>query len=779
MDTLLQDLRYALRTLRRSPGFTAVAVLSLALGIGVNTAVFSLVNTLLIRPLPLADPDRVLRLYTRQERQGIDEAPFSVADLADVRAQSRTLESVEGLSRGGFNLSGGDEPERVAGAYVSHGLFSVLGEKPFLGRGFLPEEDRPGGEPVVILGHGLWERRFGGRRDVVGSTVLVSGAPRVVVGVMPPRFGFPEREELWVPMRADPTEVRSERYLLTLARLRPGATLEAARAELAAVARRNERASPATNAGWSFDAQLWKDGWVEGDLRLTLYLMSGAVGFVLLIACANLANLLLARGVGRRREVAVRAALGAGRGRIVRQLLTESVVVAVAGGTLGTLVAVWWIDWTTSRIPEELPYWMSLGVDWRVLLFTLALSLVTGVVFGGLPAVRASRPDLTASLKDGGRGSSGGPERGRLRSTLVAGEIALALVLLVGAGLMTRSFLSAVSADLGFDTRPLLSLRTSLTGERYASTAARAEAFGRLEERIRALTGVTDAAWTTALPGDDGGVGSTAVAEGQPRAPGEETSVRYLGVTPGFFATLGNGLVSGRTFTALEAVDSTARVAVVGRTLAGQLWPGTEAVGRRFTLALGDSAVRFTVVGVAPDVHLEEVGEDSPQARRQVYLPYGVAGWRLMTLLVRAQGDPAAVAPAVRREVRAADPTLPVWDVRTLEEYRAFTNWDRRLFGEVFASFGLLALVLAGVGVYGVMAYSVSQRTHEIGVRLALGAAARDVLRLVVGSGAGVAAAGVGVGLLLAWGASRAMRSILYGVGAGDPVTFAGVSLLL
>ncbi|MBV9772849.1 MAG: ABC transporter permease [Gemmatimonadetes bacterium] len=778
MDTLLQDLRYAVRALLRSRSFTALAVLCLALGIGTNTAVFSVVNTLLLRPLPIRDPDRVLMLYTRQDRQGIDDASFSVADLLDVRAQSTTLADVAGMYEGGFNLAGGDgEPERVKGMGISANLFPLIGVSPARGRNFLPREDRPGGELVVILSDALW-RRMGARPGLVGSTVLVSGKPRVVVGVMPPRFNFPTTAELWVPMQTDPTEARSERYVWTIARLKPGATLDGARAELAGLARRLEAANPGTNAGWSFGAKLWREEFVENGLKLTLYLMMGAVGFVLLIACANVANLLLARSVGRQREIAIRAAVGAARGRIVRQLLTESVLVALAGGALGVLIAVWWIAWVTSRIPERMAYWITFDVDWRVLAYTLTLSVATGVVFGLLPALRASRPDLTGALREGTRGAGSGGARNRVRGTLVAGEIALSLILLVGATLMIRSFLAAVGTDMGFDTRPLLALRTSLTGERYDRVEARAAAFRQLAGRIAALPGARGAAWTTALPGDDGGTGLTLVAEGQPRAPGEEIAGRGIGITPEFFSTVGKPLLAGRTFSDREAADSASRVAIVNHALAEQLWPGRDPVGRRIQLTIGP-AQWYTVVGVAPDLQYEEVGEVSAQSRRQVYVPYAVYGWHLMVLMVRSAGDPGALAPAVRREIRGADPTLPVFDLRTMDEYRAYTTWDKRLFGELFGTFALLAILLAAVGVYGVMAYVVSQRTHEIGIRMALGAERGDVLRLVVGRGLAVAAAGVGVGLLGAFGASRAMRSILYGVTPDDPATFLGVPLFL
>ena len=779
MSTLLQDLRYALRILRRSPGFTVVAVLCLGLGVGVNTAMFSIVNTFLLRPLPLQDPDRILMLYGEQPKQGIDESGMSVVDLQDIRAHAPSLQDVAGITQGGFNLAGGDEPVRLQGARVTHNLFPLIGVQPMLGRNFLPEEDAPGGERVVILGHDLWERQFGADPEVLGRAVTIGGKPATVVGVMPPRFKFPETEELWVPMRPDLSEPRSERWIWTVARLRPDATLDQARAEVADVARRIAAESPTTNAGWTFGAKRWKDEFVEGDLPLMLGLMLGAVGFVLLIACANVANLLLARATARQREIAIRLAIGAGRGRVIRQLLTESVLVALAGGVLGTLIAVWWIDWTVARIPEELAYWITFDVDQRVLLYTFALSVATGLVFGILPALRASRPDLTRSLKEGARGAAGGLRRNRLRSALVTGEIALSLVLLVGAALMIRSFLAAVNADLGFDTGRMLTMRTSLTGERYDRVATRAAFFEQMQKRIEALPGARVAALTTALPADEGGVSTVIVAEGQPRAPGEETSARYIGITPGYWEMLGRPLLAGRDFTPQEAADSNSTVVILNRDLAEQLWPGQDALGKRVQIAAGERTPWLTVVGIAPTLHYEGIGNASAQARRQVHVPYARAGWRLMTLMVRTEGPPGNLAPAVRTALRSMDATLPVFSVRSMDEYRAYTTWDRRLFGEAFGSFGMFALLLAAVGVYGVMAYAVSQRAHEIGIRMALGAQSADVLRLVVGEGAVMVAAGVGVGLLGALGVSRVMRSVLYGVSPNDPIAFLGIPVLL
>ena len=779
MDTLLLDLRYALRSLGRSRGFAAAAVVCLALGIGVNTAVFSIVNTLLIRPPPFADGDQVVRLYSQAPRQGWEQDAFSTGELAEIRERSRTLAGVAGAGQQGFNLAGGGEPVRLQGSPVTHDLFPLLGVRPALGRGFLPEEDRPGAEPVVILGHEVWRSQFGGRADVVGSKAVVNGIPTTVVGVMPRGFRFPVKADLWVPARPDPADALDARWswMVAVARLRPGATAEQAGADLARIARELGAEHPATHAGWRFGARTYGSAYVRGERGTMLGLMLGAVGFVLLIACANVANMLLARGAARRREIAVRAALGAARRRIVRQLLTESVLIALAGGAAGVLVGTWWLHWLVSTLGVEVPYWMTFELDGRVLAYTAALSVATGLLFGVLPALRTSRPDLTNSLADGAAGATAGLRRNRLRGTLVACEIALALVLLAGSALSIRSFLAAARTDPGVDAGRILTARTSVTGERYDAVAARAAFFRGLAGRVRAIPGVRGAALTTALPAGDVGAGTTVAAEGAADADG--VGARWIAVTPGYWEAMGRPLLAGRNFTEREAADSAAEVAIVSAELAQRLWPGRDPLGRRIRVEVEGATPWLTVVGVAPTLAYAQPGDDGERERRQVHLPYARAGWRLMTLAVRSAGDPAALAAPVRREVRALDPSLPLFTVHTLSDYRASTLWLERAAGQAFASLALLALLLAALGVYGVMAYAVGQRTREIGIRMALGARAPDVVGMVVREGAMLAAAGIGVGLLGALGVSRLMRSTLYGVGPGDPVAFLAVPLLL
>jgi predicted permease len=777
MGSLFQDLRFAIRTLLRARGFATVAILCLGLGVGVNTAVFSMVNALLIRPFPFRAPDRVVTLYASNARLGYTESGVSQADLADWIEGSRgTLEEAASFYGRTFAVAGPSEAERVEGTTVSANLFGLLGIRPALGRSFLPEEGRAGGRRVVLLSDALWRRRFAADPRVVGSKVVLNGAPAEVVGVMPPRFKFPETSELWTPLAPDPSQPRDERYVGTVARLRPGVTLEQANAALGGVARRLAAEHPETNTGWGARVVSYRDDMIDGPLRLMLSLMLGAVGLVLLIACANVANLMLARSAGRAREIAVRTALGAGRARVVRQLLTESVVLALAGGALGVFIANAWTRWTVSRIPEELPYWISFEVDRTVLAFTLVLSTLTGIVFGLVPALRATGGDVQQTLRDGGRGASAG--RGRLRGSLVVGQISLALVLLVGATLMIRSFVAASRADLGFDTSKVLTARIYLAGERYSPRAARAGFLDAAAQRIAGLPGVRAAAATTAIPGDDGGETIVVEAEGSPRPRGAEVTGGLLGGTPGLWDALGTPLIAGRSFSAAEGADTAATAAVVSQALARRLWPGTGALGRRFRIA-SRKGEWFTVVGISRDLHYEEVGEETPQSRLQVYLPAARLYNRTFAFLVRTDGPPAAAAAGARRELRALDSTLPTFDVRTMDEVRQFTTWAQRLWASLFGSFGTLALVLAAVGVYGVMAYTVSQRTREIGIRMALGARGGDIVRRVVGEGAVLAAAGVGLGMIGAFGAARLMRSALYGVQPVDPVAFLAIPLLL
>jgi predicted permease len=777
MDTLLQDLRYALRTLGRSRAFAAAAVLCLALGIGVNTAVFSIVNTVLLRPLPFADGERVVRLYSQPPGEGGEEDLFSMGELAEIRARSRTLAGVEGAGARGFNLAGEGEPVRLQGSPVTHGLFPLLGVRPALGRGFLPADDRPGAERVVILGHDTWRSHFGGRADVVGSRAVVNGIPATVVGVMPPGFRFPVKAELWVPARPDPADALDVRgWMIATGRLRPGVTVEQAGAELARVARELAAEHPATHAGWRFGARDYGSAYVRGERGTMLGLMMGAVAFVLLIACANVANLLLARGAARRREIAVRAALGAARGRIVRQLLTESVLIALAGGAAGVVVGTWWLHWLVSTLGIEVPYWMTFELDGRVLAYTAALSVATGLLFGILPALRASRTELSGALGDG---APGGTRRSRLRGTLVAGEIALALVLLAGSALTVRSFLAAARTDPGVDAGRILTARTSLTGDRYDSPAARAAFFRELERRVRALPGVRGAALATGLPAGDEGAATRVAAEGAAAGPDGGVRARWIGVTPGYWEAVGRPLLAGRNFSEAEAADSAAEVALVSRELAERLWPGADPLGRRIRVEVEGKTPWLTVVGVAPTLGYARPGEDGERERRQVHVPFATAGWRLAALAVRTDGDPAALAAPVRGEVRALDPSLPLYTVQVMSEYRASTLWLQRAAGQAFASLALFALLLAALGVYGVMAYTVGQRTREIGIRMALGARAPDVVGMVVREGALLAAAGIAVGLLGAWGVSRLMRGTLYGVGPGDPVAFLAAPLLL
>lgn len=781
LDTFLVDLRQALRGLLKRPGFTVAALLTLGLGIGANSAVFSMVNAVLLRPLPLgARGPRVVTLHSTHPSQPEDwpDSRLSYLDLMDVRKNSTSLEDAAGYGGRNFTLVIAGEAQRLRGGSVTPNLFPLLGLHPLIGRHFRDEEAQPPGfEPVVLMSHRLWQQRFGGDPGIVGRSVVLNGRALTVIGVMPPGIRFPERDDLWVPFRPDGDPPRSQRGVASFGVLKPGVTIAQAQQELKAFAARLAEQHPDTNRGWGMRVMSFRDSAVNPMMRIVLGMLLGAVLAVLLIGCANLANLILARGVGRQRELAVRSALGASRGRLVRQMLTESALLSAGGAALGLAISAWCVELIAASWPEELPYWVTIDLDWRVVAFTAAAAALAALASGALPALRSSRPDLVGELRDGARTSAGARHQ-RLQAALVVSQVALSLALLVGADLMIRSFLRLAAADSGFVEDKLLSLRFYIAGDQYDKPQARAELIRSLLDRLLATPGIANAAATSSIPTDDGGIPIRIVADGQPVPPGQEPGALMIVASPSLFDTLGAPLLEGRTFDATEHASPEAQVAIVNRTLAMKVWPAG-ALGRRVGLVEAGNVRWLRIVGVAKDVQYEEFGEKTAQSRLNVFVPYAGTPSRGMALLVRTKTAPRAQAEAVRKVFRELDPGLPSWDVRTMEEVRAFTTWEQRFFGKMMGGFAAAAALLACLGVYSVLAYAVSRRTHEIGVRLALGARPKDVVRLVVGRGALMAASGVGLGLLLSVAVGRLLQGVLYGVSGTDLGAFAAMAALL
>lgn len=781
MGTLWQDLRFGARMLRRNPGFTAVAVLALALGIGVNTMIFSCVNALLLRPFDFPTSDRLVMIWARNLPAGIMRGSVSPGNFHEWRERAGVFEELVTYNPAHFNLTEGDQPERISGARVSTNFFKALDVKPLDGRTFLAEEDEEGRNAVVLVKQSLWQRRFGSDPAFVGKTISLDGKPHTVVGIMPQDFEFPMNgSELWAPIAFSPKESANHysHYLQVVGLLKPGATVEQAQGEMTAIAARQEQEHPDANAGRTAHIETLTDSHARGS-RMYLVVMMWAVGFVLLIACANVANLLLVRGASRRKELAIRLALGAGRGRVVRQLLTESLLLALLGGALGVLLSVWGVEFISKGIPptytQYIAGWRKLGLDVEVLGFTLLASVVTGVVFGLAPAWQATRVNFNESLKEGTKGTSSGAAGGFLRSALVVVEITLSLVLLAGAGLMVRSFVELLRADLGVRAESVMTLEVSPAREKYAEPRQRIEFYERLLERAANLPGVTAAAAVNYIPMDRGGTSSSRFRiVGQPAPPkGREPYAEYRMVTPRYFEAVGTPLREGRAFNEADNETST-RVVVVSESLARRFFPGGRAVGGH--LIISEEAGPLEVVGVAADVKDEDIEEE---AELSLYLPYRQDPWWKMGLVVRTEGDPSHLAPLLREEVRALDRDLPIYNVRTMQTIIDEALSPKRLAMFMFALFAVCALVLAGVGIYAVMSYAVTQRTHEIGVRLALGAQARDILRLVVGHGLVLTLVGLVLGLVGSLALTRAMSGILYNVSATDPFTFFGISLLL
>ncbi|HEX8696734.1 MAG TPA: ABC transporter permease [Longimicrobium sp.] len=781
-ETLLQDLRYGARTLRRAPAFALTVVLTSALAIGANTAIFSVVDAVLLRPLPFEDPGRLARLWGGLADGTAERIPVSYPNFADYRSQARTLRNVAAYSPTSAVLRApGGEPESVWGARASADLFPLLGVRPELGRAYSPEEDRPDGPPVVVLGHELWRRRFASDPGVVGRQVTLDDRSVTVVGVMPPGFRFPvegERSEYWVPVASDPGSAerlpnRRGKYLLVIARLGPGVGLERARAEIETIGRRLEAQYPDANTGWRFRLVPLRED-VVGGARPALLVLLGAVGLVLLISCANVANLLLARAAARADEIAVRRALGASRARIVRQLLTESLLLSLAGGALGLLLAGWLVRAIARAGPADVPRLADAGLNAPVLGFALALSVVTGIVFGLAPALQGSRGSPGGSLKEGGRGATDGVRRTRLRGVLVASEAALSLMLLAGAGLLAKSFARLLQTEPGYETGRVLTSRVSLSEARHPEPARQAAVFRQVLRRVEAVPGVEAVGAARFLPlGGRDSYDVFRVVGRAPFAPGAEPVVRYQVASPGYFRAMGIPLLRGRPFTDGDA-EGSPPVLVVNQAFARRHLPGEDPLGRR--VAIGDQPPR-EIVGVVGDVRHRGLDEE---AQPEFYVPYLQAPRPELHLVVRAAAaDPARLAPAVRRAVREVAPDALVHETRTMDALLGRSVARRRFHTLLLGSFALTALVLATLGIYGVTAYTVTQRTHEIGIRVALGARRGDVLRLVVGRGMAPALAGIALGLAGALAATRVMAGLLYGVGPGDPPVFAGVSLLL
>jgi len=777
---LLQDTRYGARMLRKSPGLTTVAVLSLALGMGAISTIFSFVNGIMLRPLPYPHSESLVILDETSQKQDVVSMGVSYPNFLDWRERNQSFEDIACYDSGGFAMAGGGvsgntEPEQIKGAFVNHGAFEILGVAPILGRTFTADEDQPDHDLVVILSYGLWQRRYGGDPNILGQTLTMNNRQRVVIGVMPKGFQFPEVADAWGPLALTPKiYTRTDHGLSAIARLKPGVTVQQAQAEMSSIAANIETENPITNEGLGLKVIDLRASLV-GDYKKALLILLGVVAFVLLIACVNVANLLLARATARQKELAIRAALGANRKRICRQLLTESLLLGSIGGALGLVLALWGMDLLLAAIPIDIPFWMKFDLDWRVLGFTAACALLTGFVFGTAPALQASNPDLNETLKEGGRsGSSAG--RGWLRSLLVVAEIALSLVLLVGAGLMMRSFISLQNVNSGINPQGVLTF-TIAPGARYRSPEKRVAFFSQLLERVRSIPGVVSAGSNSGLPLAGNSWGRSLTVEGFPvLSVGEAPSINHCVISPSYFSAMGITILKGRDFDERDTKDAQ-KVTIIDERLAREYWPDGDPIGKRMRFGPPeDNEPWHTIVGVVGEVRHERLDAST---RKSVYLPFAQMPIGGSSLAIRTSGRPENVISAVRAQVKELDPDLPINRVMPMTEVVARSVWQPRLYTALFGVFAAVALILATVGIYGVMSYAVTQRTREIGLRMALGAQRQDVMKLVVGQGVVLAALGVGAGLVAAVGLTRLMASLLFGVTATDPITFAAVSVLL
>jgi putative ABC transport system permease protein len=774
---ILKDIRYALRSLVRNPAFTAIAIITLSLGIGANTAIFSVVNAVLLRPLPFADPERIVWLWDTLPQ--LPTAPTSLPEFIDWKEQNRSFEHLAAFQSGSSFVDAGDGTEDVRVGIVTPELFSLFRVNPIIGRTFTNEETVIGKHRVAVLSHSMWQNRFGSDPNVSNRTVQLNGRTYQIIGVMPAGFSFPDRSTLWRPMPIDPANHdRGPHYLNVVGRLKPDVTLAQAQAEMSALSARLSQQYPEKTSGHGVKIVALTDI-VVGDIGAALFVLLGAVGFVLLIACANLANLMLARIGGRGREIAVRTALGASRMRIVRQLLTESLLLAVAGGGVGLLLSIWAVSWLVSLSPDTIPRATEINVDPRVAGFTLLVSVITGVLFGVVPALQASKTDLTDALKESGR-TTAGVRKQRLRSALVVSEVALSLVLLVGAGLLIRSFAKLNQVDPGFNPEQVLTMGVSLLPNNYPEDQQVQTFYSQILERSANEPGVISVSATTGLPFSGANTTDNFTIEGRPPiAKTAEPLTEYWVVTPRYFQTLGIPLLAGRDFSETDTKQSP-NVVVINDEFRRRHFGSENPLGHRLRLQ-GQERDPLLIVGVVGDSRNIQLDE---QPRAAAYVPFlqdplSTNLARSLTIVARTKSDPGAVAGSLRAMVTSMDKSVPVYSVKPMTEYLKDSLSRRRFSMVLLSTFSGVALILAALGIYGVISYGVIQRTHEMGIRMALGAQRRDVLKLVLRQAMIVVLIGVGIGLLGSWALTRLMKSLLFDVSVTDPLTFAGIAVLM
>ena len=775
---LIQDIRYGVRTALKNKTVTGLAVTCLAIGIGLNTMIFSVMDGVLIRPLPYHDPDNLVALNTTQRQTGLDFGWLSWLELQDWKERSRAFSAIGGVQYRSVTVSDGGDTDRYAAAAVGHELFPLLGKYPQLGRVFNEQDDRQGGEPVVLLSDDLWRRRYDANPSIVGRAIQVNSRPHTVIGVMPPEFKFPENQYLWLPLaQSAVSQQRGERAIEVFARLRDGVTFAQARQDADAVAAGLATQDPDSNHGWGALVRTINDWALPDDVVTILGTMMGAVTMVLMIACFNVANLMLARASTRAREISIRTALGAGRGQITRQLLTESVIIGVLSVPLGMACAWAGLQLMDMSIPpDRIPYFIHWELDFRAFVYAVVVAGLTGILFGLAPAIQASKADLQEGLKEGGRGMAGAT-RSWIRSTLVVAEVALSLLLLIGASLFVRSFLNLQRASGGFDPAPLMTMRFFLPNEQYATPDARTNRVEDILRRVEGLPGVEAAFASNLVPLGGGGGGTGLLIDGRAFPKGEEPGIGYVGVTPHMLKTLGLTVVRGRELTETEAMTRSS-VALINQAMAKRYWPDSDPIGARFRSRDNVKDPWFTVVGVTPDYRHGQSDTTDP-IDPSAYIPFVYGAFPNTGITIRVSGTPALISAPVREAIRASDPKLAVFQAATMAELRQRGYWQFFLFGWMFSLFGGIALVLAAVGVYGVLSYSVAQRTQEIGVRMALGASRGDVLKLVIVQGLRLAIVGVAIGVVGSFFVTPVIRGQLVDVSPSDPLSFIGVSLFL